>query len=291
MTRATGRAAAAAVMAALVGVGGRAEAPGARRDTHENLHAVLWMQTAAEYQAITRGIYHLGALQLDRALDDKRWTAIPDQAGRADLPALGPAVILDVDETVLDNSPEEGERVRGRAGYVPELFRTWVARAEAASVPGATDFVRYAMSRGVEVFLVTNRDPTMKDATVENLRKRGVNINAGQILCFGEHGREDDPSDKSGRRQFVAATHRVLLLVGDDLGDFVSVTEPPARRFGRAERALLVERFSGYWEERWFVLPNPAYGSWEKTFYSAAAADADALARQFEGVRGFKQRP
>ena len=77
------------VTSAVFGWGTGAVAPGAepagRRDTHENLHAVLWMQTSAEYQAISRGLYHLAAAQLDRALEDPRWTAIPEQAGRPDL--------------------------------------------------------------------------------------------------------------------------------------------------------------------------------------------------------------
>lgn len=293
MTRAFGGAVGAVLMVGLVGAGTRADAPGAEaasaaRDTHENLHAVLWMQSAAEHQAITRGLYRLAALQLDRALDDKRWTAIPEQAARADLPTLRPAVILDVDETVLDNSPEEGQRVLNRAGYVPNLFSQWVAKAEAGTVPGAADFLRYAMSRDVDVFLVTNRGPELKDQTIQNLRNQGIVVGPGSVLCGGEHGREDDPFDKAGRRQFVAATHRVVLLVGDDLGDFVSVSEPPRRLFGRAERSALVDRFSGYWEERWMVLPNPAYGSWERTYYPSTATDAEALAKQFTGVRGFQ---
>src|SRR6187399_2796502 len=102
------------VISAVFGWGTGTAAPGAepagRRDSHENLHAVLWMQTSAEYQAITRGLYRLAAAALDRAMEDPRWTAIPEQAGRPDLAALAPAVILDLDETVLDNSPEEGQR-------------------------------------------------------------------------------------------------------------------------------------------------------------------------------------
>src|SRR5580765_652799 len=90
------------VTSAVFGWGAGAVAPGAelagRGDSHENLHAVLWMQTSAEYQAITRGLYRLAAAELDRAMEDPRWTAIPEQAGRPDLAALATAVILDVDE-------------------------------------------------------------------------------------------------------------------------------------------------------------------------------------------------
>jgi len=276
------------------GWGAGAAAPGAeptgRRDTHENLHAVLWMQASAEYQAITRGLYHLAAVQLDRALEDPRWTAIPEQAGRPDLQALAPAVILDVDETVLDNSPEEGQRVLDRARYMPDLFAKWVTRAEAQAIPGADDFMRYALRRGVQVYLVTNRMASLKASTVENLVKLQVPLGPEFVLCRGERGWE---GDKSSRRQFVAADHRVLLMVGDDLGDFVSIsgavpagsTEPP-RMLPRAERRALIDRFSGYWEDRWIVLPNPAYGSWERILYSETAPDAEQLAKQFDAVRG-----
>ena len=302
MTKTTGWMAATAAVVAVMGMGAssgdRADGPASRRDTHENLHAVLWMQSAAEYQAVARGLYHLAALQLDRALEDHRWTAIPEQAGRADLPTLAPAVILDADETVIDNSPEEGQRVLDRKGYEPALFRAWVNRQEAATVPGAADFLRYAASRGVEVFIVTNRKKDEHDATVATLRKRGVEIPTEHMLCLGEPAPTDDSGDKTGRRQFVASTHRVLLLVGDDLGDFVSLTpDPGSHRLDRTQRAAVVDRFSGYWEDRWIVLPNPAYGSWEHAFAasditendSEAEKDRKALAAQFAGVRGFQQ--
>jgi len=279
-----------AVAAALAGaaVHGQTAVAPALRDTHENLHGVLWMQTAAEYQAITRGLYRLAAVQLDRALQDGRWTAIPAQTGRADLARLPPAVILDVDETVLDNSPEEGQRVRDRVAYAPDLFRLWAARTEAATVPGAAEFLKYAAAREVEIFLVTNREPDWRDETIEDLRKDGIPIAEDHVLCYGEHGKPWDPGDTSGRREFVAANHRVLLLAGDDLGDFVAIADG-GKRLDRAARAALVDRFSGYWEERWFVLPNPVYGSWEKTFYAAGTADADALAKKLEAVRGFRK--
>ena len=276
------------VVLAGTAVRGQTTAAPARRDTHENLHSVLWMQTAAEYQAITRGLYRLAAIQLDRALQDARWTALPEQAGRADLPMLKPAVILDVDETVLDNSPEEGQRIRDRVAYAPDLFQQWAARTEATTVPGAAEFLRYAAAREVEIFLVTNRDPEWRDETIENLRKDGIAVAEDHMLCYGEHAVAGDPGDKSGRRQFVAANHRVLLLAGDDLGDFVAIAED-GKRLDRDGRSALVDRYSGYWEERWFVLPNPVYGSWERTFYPAGTSDSDALGRKLEAVRGFRK--
>jgi 5'-nucleotidase (lipoprotein e(P4) family) len=285
--RRTGVVAVALAVAGLAGTGTRAQAPAAR-DTHENLHAVLWVQTAAEYQAIARGLYRLAGEQLDRALENRRWTAIPEQAGRADLPALPPAVILDADETILDNSADEGQRVLDHVGWDADRFARWALRAQAGSVPGAVDFLHYAASRDVQVFVVTNRDPKWRDATIENLKKNGVVLPASQVLCWGEYGRGADAGDKSGRRQFVAASHRVLLLVGDDLGDFVSLSDARGT-LDRGGRAALIDRFSGYWEQRWIVMPNPMYGSWVRAVVPSATSDADALKQQFQSVRGIPE--
>ncbi len=272
-----------ALVAAGVGLAAPAATP-AERDAHENLHAVLWVQTSAEYQAITRGLYHVAALQLDRGLADPRWTAAPEQAGRPDLPRLEPAVILDVDETVLSNAPEEGQRVLDRAGFDSAQFDAWVRRAEAVPLGGAKEFIDYAGTRGVDVFYITNRSVEQKAATVENLSKRGIPATPQTVLCRGEYGPD---GDKTGRRQHVAAAHRLLLMIGDDLGDFVAVADPGGDRFFTpAERAVLVDRTSGYWEDRWIVLPNPLYGSWERALYPSGLSDADSLEKQRAAVTG-----
>ena len=73
------------------------------RSTHESLHGVLWMQRSAEYKALCFQAYQLANAQLRIAVNDKNWTAALEQLGN--YKNLPPAVILDVDETVLDNSP------------------------------------------------------------------------------------------------------------------------------------------------------------------------------------------
>jgi acid phosphatase len=267
--------------------GGAPSAAGSARDTHENLNAVLWQQGSAEYQAILRGVYRLAAEQLDRALQDSRWTAIPEQAGRPDLPLLPPAVILDVDETVLDNSPEEAQRVLDRAPYDPARFPSWAGRSLDAFVPGAGEFLRYARGQKVEVFLVTNRSVDLKSATITNLRRLGLEFAENHVLCLGE---SQWTRDKSARRLKVAADYRVLLLVGDDLGDFVSVTTPgqngTLQLLPPSDRQGLIDRYSGYWENRWFILPNPMYGSWEQSLYPPTLPDAQALQAKRDALRG-----
>jgi 5'-nucleotidase (lipoprotein e(P4) family) len=262
MARSQVRVLSVAVIAVLwVGAGVRGRTPAADecpkiRDSHELLNPVLWVQTSAEYRAIASGLYRLAERQLDRALAESRWTAMPEQRERADLPLLEPAVILDVDETVLDNSPEAAARVTNRASYDPEAFDEWVRRGAADPIPGAIEFMKYALSRHVEVFLITNRIDDLKLKTLENLRKFDIALPSDRVLCKADRRAS---SDKSTRRSSVAARHRVLLLIGDDLSDFRSVTGARV-----CDRAALVKWYRGYWQNRWILLPNPAYGSWEQ---------------------------
>ena len=196
-----------------------------------------------------------------------------------------------MDETVLDNSPEEGQRVLDRARYVPDLFHEWVTRAEAAAIPGADDFMRYALRRGVQVYLVTNRPATLKASTVENLARLQLPLGPEFVLCLGERGWE---GDKSSRRQFVAAESPGAADGGRRPGRLRVDQRRGARRAAPSHPACSrapsarpsIDRFSGYWEDRWIVLPNPAYGSWERILYPQTAPDAEQLAKQFDAVRG-----
>ena len=87
----------------------------------------------------------------------------------------------------------------------------------------------------------------------------------------------------TARRAFVARTYRILLLVGDDLRDFVSVPRGTAP----ADRVALAQRYADRWGERWFLLPNAMYGSWEQSLH-ASGLDDDALLRS-KRVPGFRE--
>ncbi len=237
------------------------------RDAHENLNAVLWMQSAVEYRAAALGAYARAQSLLDRALDRLDQTAALEQLGQP-LPTPT-AVILDVDETVLDNSPYQGEQVRRRATRFDQaLWTRWVTAARADPIPGVVEFLTHARERGVKAVFVTNRDAaTEKAATIENLRRFGLDANAENVLCSGERGWT---RDKRVRRDFVAKQYRILLLIGDDLGDFV-----PVQGLSIEQRAKLLDEHKSYWQDRWVVVPNPAYGSWEAAV-TAGAAEGDA---------------
>ena len=225
---------------------------------HENLNAVLWVQTALEYEATTLQAYRLAQVQLDAALTDPSWTAAIEQKG--DVSRLPPAVVLDIDETVLDNSYYQARMIRDNTPYSTTTWDPWVMEGRATAIPGAREFIQYAAQKGVAVFYITNRTANLEDATRENLAATGFPLETGidTILSRGERP-EWSASAKGPRRAHVAASHRILLLVGDDLGDFVVDAAGTPE-----ERSAHTEPYRDWWGRRWIMIPNPTYGSWER---------------------------
>jgi 5'-nucleotidase (lipoprotein e(P4) family) len=249
-----------------------------RRDTHEGLNGVLWVQTSAEFWALTIATYDSAQVLLERALVDKSWSAALEQpAGFENLP---PAVILDIDETVLDNSPAEAQMALERTVYHQDLWNAWVEKTAAAAIPGAQSFIAFAAKRGVKVFLVTNRAASEQAATLKNLTALGIAASDETILSPGENGWT---SDKTARRVEIARSHRVLLLVGDDMNDFVSTATltPP-------QRVELAKKHADRWGRSWILLPNPMYGSWERALYTGLTTDEEILRRKRELLKGFR---
>lgn len=230
---------------------------------NEKLHAVLWTQTAAEFRALTLQTYAAARRTLDVALADPTWTADVEQMGTGGYGALPPAVVLDVDETVLDNSVYEARLVQSGEMYMPETWKAWVEEEAATPVPGALGFIRAADSLGVAVVYLTNRRADEEPATRRNLLALGfpVRDDFDAVLTRGEIG---DGGDKAPRRAAVAERFRILAYLGDNLGDFVSDEADTVEE--RAAAALPYER---WWGARWFMLPNPQYGGWESVLFGS----------------------
>lgn len=228
---------------------------------NNNLNAVLWVQTSAEYKAITRQTYASAQAMLPEAIKDKKWTAlVPGEYNEADLRRLKPAVIVDVDETVLDNSPFQATLIENDSLFDPKSWDAWTKRREARAVPGAVEFARAANDQGVQVIYVTNRNASQEEDTRSNLLALGFPLGEDAskdvILCRGE--KEAWGSQKGTRRREVAQEYRVIMLIGDNLGDFVDDYKGTV-----SQREEVIEKYSAWWGERWFMLPNPTYGSWE----------------------------
>lgn len=240
---------------------------------HPTLFATLWQQTSAEYGASALQAYDAASEVLPIALADSAWTAAVEQEGH-DFSALPPAVVLDVDETVLDNSPQQARTILAGGAFDPEAWGAWVNEARAPAVPGAREFLALADSLGVTVFYVTNRDQPLEEATRRNLESVGMPVDPDTDTVLSRGEREGWGSDKTSRREAIAERYRIVLLVGDDFNDFVSARLP------RAERDRLLERYRDRWGDRWIMIPNPVYGSWEGALYGEADDTPQERARR-----------
>jgi acid phosphatase len=234
---------------------------------NDNLNAVVWMQTAVERDLIYREVFRAAGERLRAALGNPEWDALAKRDRKQPLSAhMKPAVIVDVDETVLDNSPYEARLVLEGKDYDEHGWSEWCRERRAKALPGALDFAKDAAKRGVAVFYISNRAKDLDEATLDNLRTAGFPIAERETVFLGlgtiVDGCEQKGSEKGCRRELVGRTHRVLMQFGDQIGDFVDadVNTPEGRR-------AAVAPYLGWIGQRWFVLPNPAYGSWEPALF------------------------
>lgn len=234
---------------------------------NDNLNAVAWTQTAVEHDLIYREVYRVAGEKLRAALKDPKWDALPKRDRKQPLAAkLKPAVIVDIDETVLDNSPYQARLVANGKEYDEFTWSEWCREKRARPLPGALEFAQDAAKRGVTVFYLSNRAQDLNAATLDNLRADGFPVESDSaFLGLGTivDGCEQIGTEKGCRRALVGHTHRVLMQFGDQIGDFVDVdaNTPDGRR-------VAVEPYSNWIGERWFVLPNPTYGSWEPALFN-----------------------
>lgn len=228
---------------------------------HRTLQATLWVQNAAEYDALAIQAYRAAETYVGQALRDSAWTASVEQAG-GEFSHLPAAVILDIDETVLDNSPFQARMIEHNSNFDPAAWNEWVLEARAEAVPGALSFTRKADSLGIRVFYLSNRDTETEAATRNNLEKLGfpVSEETDVVLLKGEQ--PGWTSAKTERRKLITGRYRVLMIFGDDLNDFIS-----AKNISQEKRDEIVRRHATLLSRKWFVLPNPVYGSWDQALF------------------------
>lgn len=236
---------------------------------HPNHNAVLWYQTSAEFHANSLQTYNAARGQLLRAIADPNWTALTNQQGNYQ--QLPPAIIVDIDETILDNSPAAAEAVlKGITSFDGKLWDAWVAKASAKAVPGAVQFLNLAEANGVRVLYISNRECAPRQAkaadqcpqktdTLKNLRSVGIKqLNDDQLWLKNQQ--PGWTSEKESRRVLAASQYRVVMLFGDDFGDFLPNVK---KNITPAARITLTEQYQQLWGEKWFMLTNPTYGSWQ----------------------------
>jgi 5'-nucleotidase (lipoprotein e(P4) family) len=206
---------------------------------------VKWVRDSEEYAIITRMLYRMATRAVEAAAQ-----ALP--RGR------DWAVVLDADETALDNSAYELERRAYRQPHDETVYRAWIARRESGVVPGAQEFVATVRRLGGRIAWITNRLESARDDTRATLDRHGL-WGADDRLCLMT---ADTSYTKRARRAEVAngtgacawgRPHAVLVFVGDQRTDFPAAGEPDPDAGNDAAFGV-----------RYFLLPNPLYGSWER---------------------------
>ncbi|MDA0755107.1 MAG: 5'-nucleotidase, lipoprotein e(P4) family [Proteobacteria bacterium] len=235
----------------------------------QSMLAVLYAQSSAEYEANNLQTYAGAKLALEKALANKNWTAAIEQ--KEDFSEKPPAVILDIDETVLNNIPFQARSIIKGESY-PNGWVEWMLEEASTSVAGVYEFLKYADSKGIKIFYVTNRIAIAEEATRNNLKKLGLPFDSDRdvLLMKNENGWT---SDKVSRRELIAQDYRILLLIGDQLGDFISLEEATA---GMDSRKEIASKYEEMWGKKWFMITNPIYGRWEASIYNNEYPDTES---------------
>lgn len=240
----------------------------AENDPQRDL-GLLWVKHSAEYQAISAQVFAEATRDLPGYVSDTTWSAMPGHRGASILP---PAIILDVDETVVSNVDFQLTYERPFANH---KLDTWSSNYDSLAIRGVQEFVAAARDAGVAVFFVTGRpcqaiagndDPCpQKQTTIDDIREIGIAVDADHVMLSDEQPGWD--REKLIRREFIAKTHRVIMLIGDDFSDFVPCTRkkivaPCTVAATRSSRDADVDKYQRYWGAGWYILPNPMHGSW-----------------------------
>ena len=225
---------------------------------HQGILATLYVQDSAEYYANSINVYRSAIDKLPSVLSDKSVSAAIEQKG--DFQDKPPAVILDVDQTVLDNIAYQARLIKTRT-YYPEGWDEWCMEEQADYIPGVKDFLDYATELGVAIFFVTNRTANLEEATKNNLEDLGFVFKEkrDQLLMKGE---KNWGSNKNSRRSLIAKDYRIVMMFGDNLGDFIDGSD---NKNSSEHRMAVTKKYKQMWGHYWFMLPNPNYGDWENS--------------------------
>jgi len=218
------------------------------------LLTVLWFQRSAEMQALYYQGYNIAK------------SALSEMVSKSNK-ALLKAVIMDIDETVLDNSPVEAYQVINNVSFSDSLWNRWVGLCSAEPLPGALDFTRFAESKGVEIFYVSNRSAsTSLGASIKNLSEKGFPFADSIHVVL-----KTDESSKEKRRLAIAGKYDILLLMGDNLADLDIAFDKRGDDLGFNAVVSNIEKFG----TRFIVFPNPMYGPWINAAIKNAAGNSN----------------
>lgn len=206
------------------------------------VQAVLWQQLSAEYKALCYQAFNVAKFRIDNILLENNHDGKPL------------AVITDIDETILNNSPFEAKGIITDEEYSEKNWVEWVKLEQATAIPGALEFFNYVNSKGIEIYYLSNRSVLQEMETMNNLKKIGFpSIDEKHFLL------KDKMSGKEDRRQSVSKENRIVMLLGDNLSDFSGLFDNKPTN----ERNDGVENLKDLFGNKFIVLPNPTYGDWQ----------------------------
>ena len=204
---------------------------------------LLWMRTSAEYRALAYQGYNVAMNAVKMAVTDPSHQRKPL------------AIVLDADETVVDNTKLMGESiVNGNGRFDAPWWRQAVHQGKSQAMPGAVEFLNEVHKQGVEIFYVSNRyAPVNLDVTIQNFKELGFpSVDKDHVLLF------EKDSDKQPRFDMIAKKYYVVVYMGDNAGDFPIGTKGKTL----SERNAIIDAHKEDFGTTFVVFPNPAYGSW-----------------------------
>ena len=204
---------------------------------------LLWMRTSAEYRALAYQGYNVAMNAVKMAVTDPSHQRKPL------------AIVLDADETVVDNTKLMGESiVNGNGRFDAPWWRQAVHQGKSQAMPGAVEFLNEVHKQGVEIFYVSNRyAPVNLDVTIQNFKELGFpSVDKDHVLLF------EKDSDKQPRFDMIAKKYYVVVYMGDNAGDFPIGTKGKTL----VERNAIIDAHQKDFGTTFVVFPNPAYGSW-----------------------------
>ena len=230
------------------------------------IYSALWQQNAGEFRALCYQAYNIAQMRIDENLQTKSAKPL--------------AIITDIDETFLDNSPYAVTEAENGKDYNPQTWKNWTAKAEAKAYPGSLNLFNYAASKNITVFYITNRDENDRAGTLKNLQNLGFPFADEAHLLT-----KTTTSDKEARRLEVLKNYNVIIYLGDNLADFSKIFNKKPQ----AERNELVDENAKQFGKKFIVLPNSGYGDWEPALpgfnYQLTPSEKDKVI--LDNLRGY----
>lgn len=229
----------------------------------QTMLAINWMQQSGEYRALAYQAFNAAKAAFDAAK-----------------PADGmkKAVVVDLDETMIDNSAEGAARLLAHKGFDPALWTKWCEAKEALAIPGAVEFANYVNSHNGKMFYVSNRKVGAEyNGTIENLKALGfTGVDETSLLL------KDKSSNKTSRfEQVTKAGYEIVVYAGDNLDDFAFTGETYHKL--NDVRNATVDKYKADFGTKYIVLPNPVYGNWVSglgaDYFKKSAAEKQQIHR------------